>query len=303
MAKWKKLGLIFTTPPDAMDWMKTHATNPIAEQLQGSLYRIYFSCRDAKNVSRIAFIDIDLKSPHKILAMCTQPVLEPGPPGIFDDSGTTVGCLVSSENKHYLYYLGWNLSVTVPWRNSIGLAIRESNAPDFKKHSLAPVLDRNPEDPYTLTYPWVIREENLWRMWYGSSLKWGREKEDMGHVIKYAESSDGISWKPTGHIAINLESEDDYALTRPCVIKDNTKYRMWYSYRWPFYRIGYAESEDGIHWERLDHQAGIDVSESGWDSDSVEYASIFQYQNQYYMLYNGNRYGLTGFGLAVLEEH
>ena len=35
----------------------------------------------------------------------------------------TMACLVPVFGKLYLYYLGWNLGVTVPWRNSIGLAM------------------------------------------------------------------------------------------------------------------------------------------------------------------------------------
>jgi hypothetical protein len=77
---------------------------------------------------------------------------------------------------------------------------------------------------------------------------------------------------------------------------------MWYSYRasahFANYKIGYAESADGEVWERKDDLAGIDVSETGWDSEMLCYPSIFLYRNHYYMLYNGNGYGKTGFGIA-----
>jgi predicted GH43/DUF377 family glycosyl hydrolase len=77
---------------------------------------------------------------------------------------------------------------------------------------------------------------------------------------------------------------------------------MWYSYRGRSYRIGYAESDNGIEWVRKDEEVGIDVSESGWDSEMIEYPYIFDHEGQRYMLYNGNGYGRTGIGLAVLEE-
>ena len=76
---------------------------------------------------------------------------------------------------------------------------------------------------------------------------------------------------------------------------------MWYSFRGLSYRIGYAESDDGRKWERLDSQAGIDVSTTGWDSEMIEYPFVFDHKGQRYMLYNGNGYGKTGFGLTVLE--
>ena len=52
----------------------------------------------------------------------------------------------------------------------------------------------------------------------------------------------------------------------------------------------------------MDERAGIDVSPSGWDSESIEYPHVFDHAGMRYMLYNGNGYGKTGFGLAVLES-
>ena len=103
-------------------------------------------------------------------------------------------------------------------------------------------------------------------------------------------------------MAIDFASPEEYAVSRPCVIRDNDVWRMWYSIRGCKYRVGYAESDDGIVWTRLDHQVGISVSESGWDSDSVEYAYVFDHCGSRWMLYNGNHFGRTGFGLAVLED-
>ena len=76
---------------------------------------------------------------------------------------------------------------------------------------------------------------------------------------------------------------------------------MWYSCRGSAYRIGYAESNDGLEWERKDEEAGIDVSQDGWDSEMIEYPCVFQHGGSWYMLYNGNGYGASGIGLAVLD--
>jgi hypothetical protein len=68
------------------------------------------------------------------------------------------------------------------------------------------------------------------------------------------------------------------------------------------YRIGYAESADGLKWERKDREVGIDVSESGWDSEMIAYSSVQKYKDKVYMFYNGNNLGETGFGYAELEH-
>ena len=68
------------------------------------------------------------------------------------------------------------------------------------------------------------------------------------------------------------------------------------------YRIGYAESTDGIHWERKDHLSGIDVSVEGWDADMISYPCVFKKDEELVMLYNGNGFGKTGFGYALWQE-
>jgi hypothetical protein len=296
--KWEKRGLVFA-PSGQYDWMRSHAANPVAEHLQGDYFRIYFGCRDAANRTSIAFVDVELADRPRVAGLAERPVIGPGELGGFDDSGSSLGCLVSDGERQLLYYVGWNLGVTVPWRNSIGLATRSSGAADFVRFSPAPILDRSPVDPYTLSYPWVLRDEGRWRMWYGSNLRWGREHHDMDHVIKYAESADGIHWERNGVIALGLGGPEEYALCRPCVQRDGDLYRMWYCYRGAAYRLGYAESADGIRWQRRHDQVGIDVSASGWDAEMLAYPFVFRHRGSYHLLYNGNRYGQTGFGWAV----
>ena len=67
------------------------------------------------------------------------------------------------------------------------------------------------------------------------------------------------------------------------------------------YRIGYASSTDLINWARDDSKAGIDISETGWDSEMVAYPHVFELDGEIYMLYLGNHVGREGFGLAKLS--
>src|SRR5262249_16216088 len=150
------------------------------------------------------------------------------------------------------YYVGWNLGVTVPWRNSIGLAVSSGPGQPFVRVSRAPVMDRSDADPFSLSYPWVLKEASRWKMWYGSNLTWGPNQSDMNHVIKDAESADGLHWDRHGLTALDFRGSDEYALCRPCVRRVGQRYQMWYCYRGQSYRIGFAESPDGMHWMRRD---------------------------------------------------
>jgi hypothetical protein len=212
-------------------------------------------------------------------------------------------CLVEEHGRKHLYYIGWSRGVTVPFYTFVGCAISEDGGRTFVRVSPAPILGRDRHDPFFTTSPWVIVEDGLWRMWYASGASWEASKYGPKHHynIRYAESDEGITWRRTGRVCIDFAGEDEYAIARPCVVRVGEMYRMWYSYRGDAYRIGYAESADGLDWERKDAQAGIDVSAEGWDSEMIEYPCVFDQDGTWYMLYNGNGYGATGIGLAVLE--
>ncbi|MES2593558.1 MAG: hypothetical protein V4608_16865 [Bacteroidota bacterium] len=303
--KWHKIKNIFA-PDNNFEWMVSHAANPFAEVLTDDIFRIYFTCRNNTNQSYIGFVDVDFSNDFKITGISESPVLEPGQLGLFDDSGVAMGYLINIHHKKYLYYLGWNLKVTVPWLNTIGLAIFNTKSKKFEKHSLAPLLDRSNEDPFSISYPSILFDNDIYKMWYGSNLSWGQDQSEMQHVFKYAESRDGINWQRTNKIAVNLIHENEYALSKPFVIRENGIYKMWYSFRAngiiKTYRIGYAESVNGIDWIRKDNETGIDISKDGWDNEMICYPFILNYKNKRYMLYNGNGYGKTGFGVAVLEN-
>jgi hypothetical protein len=296
--KWRKLGRIYA-PDGRMPWAHSHAANPVAELVDGDLYRIYFSTRNEQNRSSVGFVEIDITHPQKVLRESEAPVLSPGDLAMFDDSGASIGCIVPVGGKRYLYYMGWHLAVTVPWQNAIGLAISDAPNGPFVRYSRFPVAELNEIDPYTISYPWVATESDKFRMWYGSNIAWGAKKEDMRHLIKYAESDDGIHWVRNNSVAIDFSGPEEYAICKPCVRRDGGEYRMWFCARGSAYRIYYAESFDGISWRRA-IGPDMEVSESGWDSEMVEYPFVFDHKGDRYMLYAGNGFGKTGFGIAVL---
>ena len=300
--RWGKLGLIFC-PSKQQEWLHSHASVPIAESLGGNDFKIYFSSRNKSNQSFTGYVVIDITRPHQILDLSLKPTLCPGELGAFDDSGAMATWLTHYNDTRFLYYIGWNLGVTVPFRNSIGLSVSKNGQP-FKKYSVGPILDRSLREPHFVASCCVIPGDDKWRMWYLSCTGWTMRNNLPEHRyhIKYAESEDGITWTRDGSIAINYTNDAEHAISRPSVIKDVDCWKMWYSYRGERYRIGYAESVDGMNWIRHDQSVCIDTSSNGWDSKMVEYPFVFNHDGSRYMLYNGNSYGKTGFGLAILEN-
>ncbi|RLK35516.1 hypothetical protein [Cupriavidus plantarum] len=301
--RWRKLGRVFC-PDGSSPWMRTHAAVPIAQSLGGDLFRVYFSARDANGRSHTGYVVIDITRPEVILARGEAPVLAPGELGAFDDSGAMATWLTPTSDGDRLYYIGWNLGVTVPFRNAIGLAVsRAPNSPVFERYAPGPIVDRTMSEPHFCASCCVLRDGAQWRMWYLSCTEWRTQASGPEHRyhIKYATSEDGVHWRRDGLVAIDYASDAEVAISRPSVVRDADVWRMWYSYRTHKYRIGYAESEDAVRWVRRDDASGIDVSDDGWDADMIEYPFVFDHAGRRYMLYNGNGYGATGFGVAVLD--
>lgn len=314
LMKWTKKGLIFA-PIGERDWMRSHASLPVADAASGDggALRIYFGTRDALGRSQTSFIEVEEERPEKILYVHDKPLLALGEAGTFDDSGVMPSWLVSHNGRKYLYYIGWNPQVTVSYRLAIGLAVSDDGGRSFQKVSEGPICDRSFDEPYFNTAPCVLLDGGTWRMWYVSCTGWETiegHPEPLYHV-KYAESSDGVRWRKTGRVCIDYD-ERTGAIGRPCVFKDGETYRMIFSYRGvrgyrtnpdASYRFGYAESADGLHWTRRDEEAGIGRSETGWDSEMVEYCYLWKGAGRTLLFYNGNGFGKTGIGYAALEEN
>jgi predicted GH43/DUF377 family glycosyl hydrolase len=301
---WRKQGLIYA-PSGEKWWAKTLAHIPTAEVVDGSFIRVYFAALDANKFGRVGHVELDIDNPRHILNVAAEPVLDLGEPGTFDDCGTVPSCILNFDGKNYLYYIGFQRAERVPYMLFTGLAVEQQKG-SFVKYSKVPILDRTREEPFSRSAPYVMRDEGEFKMWYWSCTEWiNRDAEVHYHnVIRYATSSDAIQWVPDEHICIRPTPPDEYSVGRPWVIHSGKLYQMWYSVRSfsnPYF-IGYAESEDGIHWLRKDNEAGIYRATEGWDSEMVCYPCVVSVKGQLHMFYNGNGYGNTGFGYAVLES-
>jgi hypothetical protein len=298
---WKRLGVVFA-PDGKQPWARSHAALPTPVHVAGDVFRFFASSRDAEKRSHVGWVDVEVSDAPRVLETATEPVLSPGEDGTFDDSGIGIGCIVQADDGIGLYYMGWNLGMRSPWRNAIGLARARTLESLFERFSPGPILDRSPEDPYTLSYPCVLQfGPDDWRMWYGSNLKAAVGNADMGHAIKLARSCDGVHWTRDGATVVGFATGSEYALARPSVVRVGERLLMGFACRGENYRIGAASSGDGVNWTRLDAAMGLGPSTDGWDSEMTCYPALFWHRDRLWLAYNGNGYGATGFGLAVWE--
>ncbi len=111
----------------------------------------------------------------------------------------------------------------------------------------------------------VIKDGSTYKMWYAGH-------DGSAWRIFYATSPDGLTWtkydntipaasdtsSTNGRIPLGTDGKgDDYYTYHPCVIKDGSIYRMWYTGcdgpTAPNIRIYYATSPDGLVWTKYDN--------------------------------------------------
>lgn len=302
---WNKKGLIYKPEGDSQ-WAKSGAMLPTPLIIDRNTIRVYLGFRDSEGIGRIGYVDVEADNPGKVLSVSKNPVLDIGVPGTFDDNGVLPSCLIEHDNRLYLYYIGFQLGTRVRYFIFSGLAESRDGGDSFQRICQVPILDRIEADLFFRTAPFVSFEKELYRMWYIGGSEWTLDEGKMVPVykVRYTESAKYDSWRGPVATCWDFDSEEEHGFGRPFIDRYEGGYRMFYSIRLRStgYRLGYAESDDGVAWVRKDSQVGIDVSRSGWDSEMICFSSIIKASEKTYMFYNGNNFGESGFGYAVLED-
>ena len=316
MFKWKKLGRVFNPQEvENISWLKEFAQAP-SVLIYEEFIRVYFSCRPAADsngqyVSYSAFIDLNRENLFERVNISKEPILKLGELGTFDEFGTYPSSVIRNGNDLFVYYGGWTRCESVPFNVAIGIAKSDDGGKTFNKLGPGPVLSYSVDEPFILSGPKIRIFNNKWYLWYIAGTKWilDNGKPEPVYKIRMAVSEDGLNWTKINKDLIESKVEENEAQASPDVFIYEGKYHMYFCYRYSSnyrgknngYRIGYASSDDLINWKRDDSKAGIDISESGWDSEMISYPHVFELDKNIYMLYLGNQVGRYGFGIAKLE--
>ncbi len=318
MFYWKKLGLIFD-PTQLLDrpWISAYAQAPSA-LVRDDVVRVYFACRppaDAQGnyVSQSAWADFRRNDLTCLVRVCEQPLLALGVSGTFDEFGAYFTSVIRKDSDVLAYYVGYTRCESVPFTINIGAAISNDGGDTFARLGLGPLLPCTLDEPFFLTVPRVRKFGDTWYMWYSAGKRWlqtDKRAEPVYH-IRMATSCDGLHWVKEGRDLITCVIGDDECQACPDVFEHQGRYHMVFCYRSSTnyygkeggYRLGYASSSDLRHWMRDDAQAGLGISDSGWDSEMVSFPHVLQLDGAMYLYYLGNQIGRQGFGLAKLERY
>jgi len=216
-----------------------------------------------------------------------NPVIGPGEPGAWDETGCSVLAVVFHDSTYHMWYT----SFTPDDRPT---DIGHATSPDgivWTRDPANPVLTRGAPGEWNENYlsgAAVIHDGTQFHMWY--------EGEDADRYSRagYATSPDGSVWTEYSGNPIMEPgppgSWDGWGVSPKTVIFDGELYSMWYAgFGQPpvrGIRIFYAESLDGINWTK--HGAPVlDSSAFGWDSALVAAPAVIFDGTTYHMWYTG----------------
>jgi predicted GH43/DUF377 family glycosyl hydrolase len=315
--RWKKLGQIFKF--DESPFKKqyvSHAQSPQALVLEDRI-RVFFSARKidepGKFVSYIQYIDYDFDF-KKIINYSKHEIITLGKLGCFDEHGIFPLSPTKIGDKVYAYTNGWSRRTSVDVESGIGLATSTDSGETFQKYGDGPLMSASIYEPFLVGDAFVRVFENKFHMFYLYGAKWSEKtlehSSERVYKISHAVSNDGINdWQRTSKQIISDSIDENECQALPTVIKIGGRYHMYFCYRHMVgfrdekgkgYKLGYAYSDDLVNWSRDDEKAGIELSDKGWDSEMMCYPNIFEFNNEVYLLYNGNDFGRDGFGIARL---
>ncbi len=316
MFEWEKLGRIYN-PHDfeeRPEWMFEFAQAP-SVLIFDEIVRVFFGSRPKRDangqyVTYSTFIDLDRKNLFNIINIAKEPILKLGNCGCFDEFGTYPLSVIRKNDEVWAYYAGWTRCESVPFNVGIGYAISTDNGLTFQKPGEGPILPYSLDEPFTLSGPKIRKFGETYYLFYIAGKEWIKVngKPEISHKIRMAYSDDGIKWNKLNKDIIPNGWDEAESQASPDVFFANGKYHMFFcgwvpaNFRVTRTRIiGYAYSEDLIHWTRDDSKVGIHLSTEGWDSEMLAYPHVFELDGNTYMMYIGNEVGRYGFGLAKLK--
>lgn len=308
--KWTKLGIVERPRGTQEAISHCYLPTPILLESQ-NVIRVYYSSWDINSRGRIFYTDFDADNPMKVVERSDGYILNIGEPGTFDCDGVMPSCAYLEGNKIYLTYSGFQRTVHTKVTVILsGIAYSEINNKNVVRWASTPFLERTSSEPFFRSVPFLRIDGKYVRAWYTSSISGWRPCKDKRYWnayplydIGYIQSTTMLGLQKPTRILCNIRRANELGVSRPWILKDDFRYRMWFSYRREdlLYRIGYAESLDGIYWSRFDDKVGLQP-DTLYDSEMMAFPALLKVGNEIYIYYNGNNHGAEGVALARLEQ-
>jgi predicted GH43/DUF377 family glycosyl hydrolase len=150
----------------------------------------------------------------------------------------------------------------------------------------------------------VLVIDDLYRIWYSSTA----HPEGLYCQTFYAESPDGVTWTKLGDGPVLPRGSggawDETSALNAYVLYEDSTFKLWYTGRGAQnFQIGYAESMDGITWEKHTQNPVLSFGAPGeLDADAVYGPCVLKYDSLYHMWYTGFLNNTTRIFYAISDD-
>lgn len=275
----------------------------------GTKYRMYYCGRKGAG---IGFAEASVSDPLTWTEHPSSPVLIPRNDNWEGDMLNQPRVVKVTETHWRMYYTGWGFpgpglpaAIGTPW--AMGVAESFDGGTTWKRWQDEPFFDRGDAtspDGGGACVPMVVRVGDQWMMWYTAGQASAQGNQNIHLCL--ATSRDGLHWdKHPGNPVLTDDFSDNAkrSVTSRCYVRhDDGVFRMWYSFAKPDYKIFYAESLDGVAWERAPIGPVLNNSpKPAWDDVMVEYPEVQIVDGVFRLWFCGNGFGSVGFATGVIE--
>jgi predicted GH43/DUF377 family glycosyl hydrolase len=279
-------------PPGS--WDDNRVSSP-AVIFKGNIYHMWYTGNDGSNITMGYAISPDGINWTK---SNSNPILSVGPAGSWDSVYAETPSVVFNGTILQMWYTG-KLGSTY----RIGYATGYAKLPDkalWTKNEANPVLDTGPPsswDDLKAVHPTVVFKDNLYHMWYAGL-------GPSGYKIGLANSTDGINWEKCSLNPVldaGPSAWEGAKVETPTVLFDGTTFHMWYSgFNGAVYRIGYANSSNGIKWNK--HSTPVLNPDTPWDNIHVYSPAVLYNEGTFHMWYSGYDGSIWRIGYATSTD-
>lgn len=265
-------------------------------------YRMYYA---GKGPAGIGFAEAIVADPITWKEHPSSPVIKPRADNWEGNRINQPRVVKVTETHWRMYYTGWGYKGS---STSWGMGVAESfdAGITWKRYQDETILSRGDMDSPDgggACVPMVLKVGDKWMMWYTAAMA-TPGKQNIHLCL--ATSADGLKWNKYEK---NPVLTDDFTaggnrvvISRCFVRHDQGVFRMWYSFAKPQYRICYAESLNGIDWERSPVEPVLGPSPvKAWDDQMVEYPEVDIIDGKFRLWFCGNGFGSVGFAEGIPE--
>jgi hypothetical protein len=311
---WEKKGLILA-PGFAGTRSTSLLSAPCAVRLKNGNLRLYFWTRaESRNYIYAAeappgdYSNWNLVRPDWVLG--------PSPSGNINNLGPGFPFVLRRDDGPWLmYYCSWG-SWAPPDEISNRTCLAQSSDEGItwavSHEPLLPLGEPGSFDAGVTGSVHVMRTgRKQYRMWYTAGERYAmvgsikRALVNIGHAV----SRDGIRWVKSREPVLRPRLAEvkpyEAVVSKPSILRLGGWYHLWFSVfcmEGRGYRLNYARSRDGLHWERFADREVIPLTPGGFDSVNQSYANVIESGDELWMFYSGNQFGTTGIGLATMKK-